>query len=143
MTKEQIEYLALHHFPVRHKQNKKGTGEYDPNYPRRKAYILGASETLQGLWKDAQGDDLPEIDREVIVLINYDAPSNVPHGEGYSTYKVGFGHRPNPDGWDGKNLDTGEITHYEPKLYDKGGWNGPNIAYWLDLELPEVDTKNK
>ena len=138
MPQEQIKQLALHHFPVRHKHNKKGTGEYDPNYPRRKAYILGASETLQGLWKDAQGDDLPEIDREVIVLINYDAPSNVPHGEGYSTYRVGFGHRPNPDGWDGKNLDTGEITHYEPKLYDKGGWNAPDIAYWLDLELPEV-----
>ena len=143
MTQEQIEQLALHHFPVRHKHNKKGTGEYDPNYPRRKAYVLGASETLQGLWKDAQGDDLPEIDREVIVLINYDTPSNVPHGEGYSTYRVGFGHRPNPNGWDGKNLDTGEITHYEPKLYDKGGWNGPDIAYWLDLESPEVDTKNK
>ena len=141
MTQEQIEQLALHHFPVRHKQNKKGTGEYDSNYPRRKAYILGASETLQGLWKDAQGDDLPEIDREVIVLINYDTPSNVPHGEGYSTYRVGFGHRPNPDGWDGKNLDTGEVTHYEPKLYDKGGWNGPDIAYWLDLELPEVSKK--
>jgi len=138
MTQEQIEKLALHHFPVRHKHNRKGTGEYDPNYPRRKAYILGASETLQGLWKDAQGDDLPEIDREVIVLINYDTPSNVPHGEGYSTYKVGFGHRPNPDGWNSKNLDTGEVTHYEPKLYDKGGWNGPDIAYWLDLELPEV-----
>ena len=143
MTQEQIKQLALHHFSVRHKHNKKGTGEYDPNYPRRKAYILGASETFQGLWKDAQGDDLPEIDREVIVLINYDTPSNVPHGEGYSTYRVGFGHRPNPDGWNGKNLDTGEVTHYEPKLYDKGGWNGPNIAYWLDLELPEVDTKNK
>ncbi len=141
MTQEQIEQLALHHFPVRHKHNKKGTGEYDPNYPRRKAYVLGASETLQGLWKDAQGDDLPEIDREVIVLINYDTPSNVPHGEGYSTYRVGFGHRPNPDGWDGKNLDTGEITHYTPKLYDKGGWNGPDIAYWLDLELPIEEPK--
>jgi hypothetical protein len=141
MTQEQIEQLALHHFPVRHKHNKKGTGEYDPNYPRRKAYVLGASETLQGLWKDAQGDDLPEIDREVIVLINYDAPSNVPHGEGYSTYRVGFGHRPNPDGWDGRNLDTGEVTHYEPKLYDKGGWNGPDIAYWLDLELPIEEPK--
>ena len=137
MTQEQIEQLALHHFPIRHKHNKKGTGEYDPNYPRRKAYILGASEILQGLWKDAQGDDLPEIDREVIVLINYDAPSNVPHGEGYSTYRVGFGHRPNPDGWDGKNIDTGEVTHYEPKLYDKGGWNAPDIVYWLDIELPK------
>ena len=93
-------------------------------------------------WKDAQGDDLPEIDREVIVLIKYNVQRNI-HDEEYPTYRVGFGHRPNPDGWDGKNIDTNEVTHYTPKLYDKGGWNGPNIAYWLDLELPEVDTKNK
>ena len=98
MTKEQIEQLALHHFPVRHKHNKKGTGEYDPNYPRRKAYILGASETLQGLWKDAQGDDLPDIDREVIVL-----------------------------------LDNGKVV-----TYDKGGWNIPNVAFWLDLDIPKL-----
>lgn len=57
--------------------------------------------------------------------------------EEYPTYRVGFGHRPNPDGWDGKDIDTNEVTHYTPKLYDKGGWNAPNIAYWLDIELPK------
>ena len=87
-------------------------------------------------WKDAQGDDLPEYDREVVVLIKYSTQRNI-HDEEYPTYRVGFGHRPNPDGWDGKNIDTNEVTHYTPKLYDKGGWNAPDIAYWLDIELPK------
>lgn len=91
-------------------------------------------------WKDAQGDDLPEIDREVVVLIKYDAQRNI-HDEEYPTYRVGFGHRPNPNGWDGKNIDTNEVTHYTPKLYDKGGWNAPNIVYWLDTKLPYEENK--
>ena len=36
-----------------------------------------------------------------------------------------------------ENIDTNEVTHYTPKLYDKGGWNVPDIAYWLDVELPK------
>ena len=91
-------------------------------------------------WKDAQGDDLPEIDREVVVLIKYNAQRNI-HDEEYPTYRVGFGHRPNPNGWDGKNIETNEVTHYTPKLYDKGGWNAPNIVYWLDARLPYEENK--
>lgn len=89
------------------------------------------------LWKPADGDDLPEIDREVVVLIKYNAQRNI-HDEEYPTYRVGFGHRPNPDGWDGKNIDTNVVTHYTPKLYDKGGWNAPNIVYWLDYDINEL-----
>ena len=74
------------------------------------------------LWHDAQGDDLPEIDREVIVLCN--------------NGKICYGHRPNPDGWDGRNILTDEVTHYTPQTYDKGGWNIPDVKWWLDLELP-------
>lgn len=37
---------ALELYPERKRQNKKGTGEYDANLPRRKAYIKG--------WTDAQ-----------------------------------------------------------------------------------------
>ena len=92
------------------------------------------------LWKPADGDDLPEIDKEVVVLIKYDAQRNI-HDEEYPTYRVGFGHRPNPNGWDGKNIDTNEVTHYTPKLYDKGGWNAPNIVYWLDTKLPYEENK--
>ena len=73
-------------------------------------------------WKNAQGDDLPEIDREVIALT--------------MKGKVVFAHRPNPDGFDCRNIDTGKIEHMTPKTYDKGGWNQPNLRYWLDIELP-------
>lgn len=77
---------------------------------------------LENLWKDAQGDDLPEIDREVIA---------------FQGRKVVIAHRPNHKGWDGKSLSTGEISHYTPKTYDKGGWNMPDVKYWLDAPLPE------
>ena len=84
----------------------------------------------QNLWKDAQGDDLPEFDREVIVLVN----ALPEHEDGL--LKVSFGHRPNPDGWNGKNITTGKVSHFQPKTYGKGGWSLPNAVYWLDLKLP-------
>lgn len=49
MTEEQIKQKALEVFPIREKLNKKGTGSYDPNMPRRKAYIQGATDVLQSL----------------------------------------------------------------------------------------------
>lgn len=100
------------------------------------AFKAGAKWQKTNLWKPADGDDLPIIDREVVVLIKYNTQRNI-NDEEYPTYIVGFGHRPNPDGWDGKNIDTNEVTHYTPKLYDKGGWNAPDIVYWLDIELPK------
>ena len=78
-------------------------------------------EAGQWYWKDAQGDDLPEYDREVIALENYDGH-----------WKIMFAHRPNPKGYvivDGEKLYA--------KTYDKGGWNWPNVALWLDVELPK------
>lgn len=74
------------------------------------------------LLKPADGDDLPEIDREVISLLN--------------NGKVVFAHRPS-DYWDGKNIDTGKVTRYYPKTYDKGGWNIPDVKYWIDVKLPK------
>ena len=85
-------------------------------------------------WKDAQGDDLPEIDREVIALVGI--PSFEDSTE-YVGYKVAFAHRPNPEGWDGKSLTTGEVEHCTPQCYDKGGWNQPNVKFWLDIEPPK------
>ena len=78
----------------------------------------------QNLWHPADGDDLPEIDREVIVLL--------------SNNKVCFAHRPQ-EYWDGKNIATEEITRYYPKRYDKGGWNIPDVKWWLDLDLPNME----
>ena len=90
------------------------------------SFKAGAEWSKKHLWKDAQGDDLPEYEREVIVLCE----------NGYAA----FGHRPNPDGWDGRNIGTNEVTHYTPKLYDKGGWNQPNVKWWLDIEkLPNME----
>ena len=96
------------------------------------AFIAGAQWQKANLWKDAQGDDLPEIDREVIVLVK-----SLPEYED-SLLRVSFAHRP-PEYWMGKSISTGEITRYEPKRYDKGGWNQPNVVYWLDVELPKEE----
>jgi hypothetical protein len=74
-------------------------------------------------WKDAQGDDLPEIDMEVIAILD--------------NGKVAFAHRPNPDGWDAKSIITEKVERYIPKAYGKGGWNIPDVKYWLDVRLPK------
>lgn len=90
-------------------------------------FKAGAQWQKENLWKDAQGDDLPEIDREVIVLYQpYPCEGN--------EYVVSFAHRP-PERWYGRNLD-GEEHVFEPKTYDKGEWNIPNVVWWLDLDLP-------
>jgi len=76
----------------------------------------------ENLWKPADGEDLPEINREVIALLGWG--------------KVVFAHRP-PEFWDGKDIVTGKVTRNFPKTYDKGGWNQPDVKYWLDVELPK------
>ena len=85
-------------------------------------FIAGAQWQKENLWKPADGGDLPEIDREVIALLD--------------SGKVVFAHRP-PEYWDGKDIVTGKVTRNYPKTYDKGGWNIPDVKYWLDVELPK------
>ena len=70
------------------------------------------------IWHDAQGDDLPEIDREVVVICD----------DHYGGYKVCFGHRPDPKGWIGK-----------PISYGKGEWNIPDVKWWLDVDIPKPE----
>jgi hypothetical protein len=96
------------------------------------AFIAGAQWQKENLWKDAQGDDLPEIDRDVVVLVK-----SFPEHED-SLLKVSFAHRP-PEYWEGKNIGTGEITRYEPMRYDKGQWSKPAVVWWLDVELPKEE----
>lgn len=69
-------------------------------------------------WYDAQGDNVPEYGREVIV-IGRDG-------------KIFFGHRPDP-----KEVTMVEGKPYYAKTYDKNGWNWPDIALWLDVEVPD------
>ena len=117
-----------------------GEREYEIDYIDRNALTkgyywgvkAGAQWQKENLWKDAQGDDLPEIDREVVVLVK-----SLPEHED-SLLKVSFAHRP-PEYWEGKSIGTGEITRYEPMRYDKGQWNMPAVVWWLDVELPKEE----
>ena len=98
-----------------------------PNYEAQRVELackemMGWADANQCHWHDAQGDYLPEIDREVIVLRN--------NGQ------IAFGHRPNPDGEVWKHPD-GTLEHVHFKTYDKGGWNTPNIKWWCDIDLPK------
>ena len=89
------------------------------------AVRLGAKWQKEHLWKPADGDDLPEIDREVIALLD--------------NGKVVFAHRPNPEGWDAKSIITEKVERYIPETYDKGGWNIPDVKWWLDCSMPKVE----
>lgn len=90
------------------------------------AFKAGAEWQKENIWKPADGNDLPEYDREVIAILDYD----------FGHYKVVYAHRPNHNGWNGTNIDTGEEEHFEPATYGKGGWNQPHILYWLDAKMP-------
>lgn len=76
-----------------------------------------------------QHDNLPEIDREVIVLCD----------DGHGGYKVCFGHRP-VESYTGISITNhSEMEEYYPERHDKGGWNIPDIRWWLDVELPKME----
>lgn len=95
----------------------------------RDAYKCGA-EDMQRLiddtdwWKTADGENLPEIDREVIALTT----------EG----KIVFAHRP-VESYIGKDIFTGKKTKRVPKRFGKGQWNMPDILYWLDIQIPQIE----
>jgi len=99
---------------------------------QRNSFKWGMLTALKEAWKDAQGEDLPEYDREVVVFIQ-----NFRDDAGMMS--VAIGHRPNPKGWDGKSLSTGKVEHYTPMTYDNGGWNQPDVRWWLDIPLPYED----
>ena len=93
-----------------------------PTMAAVESFIKGAEWQLNNLWHDAQGDDLPEIDREVIVLLD--------------NGKVCFGHRP-VESYTGISITNhSEMEEYYPERYGKGGWNIPDVRWWLDVELP-------
>ena len=97
-----------------------------------KAFEAGAEWVDKTAWKSADGDYLPEIDREVVVFTQ-----NFPDDAGIM--KIAIAHRPNLNGWDGRNILTGKVDHYTPKTYDNGGWNIPDVRWWLDLDLPNME----
>ena len=84
----------------------------------------------ESLWKPADGDDLPEYEREVVVFTQ-DFPNDA------GIMKVAIAHIPNHKGFDGKSLLTGKVEHYTHMAYGQGRWNIPDVKYWLDVELPK------
>ena len=97
-----------------------------PTLAAVKSFEAGGKWQLKHLWHDAQDvEDLPEIDREVIVLCD----------DGYGGYRVCFGHRPNPKGY------TNPPFRYEVQTYGKGGWNIPDVRWWLDTDFPKEEEK--
>lgn len=108
----------------------------------RDSAIMGRSN-VRRVYEQAEKDlgwhsvdeSLPPIDEEVIVL------SDEMHGKKLpSACHISYGHRPNPEGWDGKSIFTGKVTHHDVITYD--GWNIPGVKYWMPMpKLPEEEEK--
>lgn len=98
--------------------------------------VEGFDVAMNSLWKPADGDGLPEIDREVIALQGIVDPTAT---DSFCGYKVVFTHRPDPKGWDCKSITTGKVEHFTPKTYGKNDWNIPNVVMWLDLDIPKLE----
>lgn len=105
---------------TREEQKLKAAGEMTCSATGKAYFISGATwADRHPQWYDAQGDIVPEYGREVIV-IGKDG-------------RVLFGHRPDP-----KEVTMVEGKPYYAKTYDKNGWNWPDIALWLDVDVPDV-----
>jgi hypothetical protein len=95
-------------------------------------FIDGAKWKNKNLWKPAYGENLPKFEQEVIVLTQ-------PYPLEGSEFAVSFAHRSDSKGWNGKSLVTGKVEHYTPKTYGRGGWNIPNVKWWLGCSLPNME----
>ena len=108
-----------------------GKTEIDVNTYPRCLFQEGYEHAEKDLGWHSVEESLPPIDEEVIVLTN-----NI-HGkmvEGANW--ICFGHRPNPNGYVGRNIDTGEVKEYEVQTYN--GWNIPGVRFWMPMpKLPE------
>ena len=75
----------------------------------------GQNKVRNDVLRDAVRGPLPIFDREVIVLtMEYNPP----------VFKVAFAHRPEDD---------------KVKKYGKGGRNIPNVIWWIDCDIPEIE----
>ena len=106
------------------------SNEINYSHSRSDTFKAGAMWQKENIWKDAQGNDLPEIDREVVALTQ-----PYPNDE---RLRVVFAHRPNKytKVW---NSDLGEEQVVEIERHGKGGWNIPNVKWWLDCLLPNME----
>ena len=70
MTK--AETKALEKYPVKHRLNKKATGEFDSNLPRRKAYIEGYHQAIADAceWLKSYRQDTPDGTGYIAGIVN-------------------------------------------------------------------------
>ena len=125
MTKEELLGNAIYWFKVITEDLAHiTTGNLLDNIASIKGKAIRASEFLEkhnsdSPWKPANGVDLPEYDREVVVF-TYDLTD-------VSILRVSIALRPDP-----REKDAGCIQ----ETYDNG-WNIPGVRYWLDVDLPK------
>ena len=81
----------------------------------------------KAIWHPAQGDYLPPIDKEVIVLLD--------------NGKVCFAHRPVESYTGISIINHSEMEEYYPERYGKGGWSIPDVEWWLDADMPQKGDK--
>lgn len=106
---KKAEQAALKAYPEKDALNKKATGHYDPNYPRRKAYQQGYEQAEKDLGWHSVKDSLPPIDEEVIVLTDDIHGKIVPGAHG-----ICYGHI----------VDKNIAVDYD-------GWNIPGVTHWM------------
>lgn len=85
------------------------------------AFVQGALWADAHLWKSADGDDLPEIDREVIVFTQTERQYP----------KVAIAHTMPMGDW--KQFDG---NRYYLERNGEVGWSLPDVKIWLDCNLP-------
>ena len=90
----------------------------------REGFVLGYEQAEKDLGWHSVKESIPPMDEEVIVLTDDIHGKIVP-----GSHMICYAHRPNPKGFDGKNIETGEIKHYDVVTYD--GWNIPGVTHWM------------
>lgn len=127
MTKEELLGNAIYWFKaITEDLAHVTTGNLSSNITSIKGKAIRAYEFLEkhssdSPWKPADGVDLPEYDREVVVFTR--DLTNV------SILRVSIALRPDPREW---KRDASCIQ----ETYDNG-WNIPGVKYWLDIDLPK------
>lgn len=130
---KRAEERALEAYPVKQRYNDYYGDYEDMNIVERVSFQEGYEQAEKDLGWHSVDESLPPIDKEVIVLTDELRGKKLD-----SPRRLCFAHRPDPEGWDGKDIITGKVTHHDPVLYD--GWNIPGVKYWMPFpKLGELE----
>lgn len=133
---KRAEQKAMEAYPPTHSDGKRHakrvqSESVDTHQPVRTIFQKGYELAEKDLGWHSVDESLPPIEEEVIVLTNRMHGKELPY-----VGCICFAHRPNPNGWDGKDFETGEVKHYDVVTYN--GWNIPGVKYWMPCpKIPE------